>query len=92
MLTGNHDLNRLCTEGRTDPEDLKVAMTFFLTMPGVPFIYYGDEIGLKQNPAAPSTDGSGFRAVCRILHLQTEKTREHYHYPCSLLSDSGVLI
>ena len=69
MPTGNHDFNRVCTEGRTNPEELKVAMTFFLTMPGVPFIYYGDEIGLKQNPAAPSTDGSGFRAGCRIPML-----------------------
>ena len=67
--SGNHDFNRVCTEGRTTPEELKVAMTFFLTMPGVPFIYYGDEIGLKQNPAAPSTDGSGFRAGCRIPML-----------------------
>ena len=69
MPTGNHDFNRMCTEGRTKPEDLKVAMTFLLTMPGVPFIYYGDEIGLKQNPQAPSTDGSGFRAGCRIPML-----------------------
>ena len=69
MPTGNHDFNRLCTEGRTTPEELKVAMTFFLTMPGVPFIYYGDEIGLKQNPAAPPTEGSGGRAGCRIPML-----------------------
>jgi maltose alpha-D-glucosyltransferase/alpha-amylase len=69
MPSGNHDFNRVCTEGRTDPEELKVAMTFFLTMPGVPFIYYGDEIGLKQNPRAPSTDGSGGRAGCRIPML-----------------------
>ena len=69
MPTGNHDFNRVCTEGRTKPEELMVAMTFFLTMPGVPFIYYGDEIGLKQNPAAPSTEGSGFRAGCRIPML-----------------------
>lgn len=69
MPSGNHDFNRLCTDGRTDPEELKVAMTFFLTMPGVPFIYYGDEIGLKQNPKAPSTDGSGGRAGCRIPML-----------------------
>ena len=69
MPSGNHDFNRLCTEGRTTPEELKVAMTFFLTMPGVPFIYYGDEIGLKQNPAAPPTEGSGGRAGCRIPML-----------------------
>lgn len=69
MPSGNHDFNRVSTEGRTTPQELKVAMTFFLTMPGVPFIYYGDEIGLKQNPAAPSTDGSGGRAGCRIPML-----------------------
>jgi maltose alpha-D-glucosyltransferase/alpha-amylase len=69
MPSGNHDFNRVCTEGRTSPEELKVAMTFFLTMPGVPFIYYGDEIGLKQNPAAPPTEGSGGRAGCRIPML-----------------------
>ena len=69
MPSGNHDFNRVCTEGRTTPQELKVAMTFFLTMPGVPFLFYGDEIGLKQNPAAPSTDGSGPRAGCRIPML-----------------------
>ena len=69
MPSGNHDFNRVCTEGRTTPDELKVAMTFFLTMPGVPFLFYGDEIGLKQNPAAPSTDGSGGRAGCRIPML-----------------------
>ena len=69
MPSGNHDFNRVCTEGRTSPDELKVAMTFFLTMPGVPFIYYGDEIGLKQNPAAPPTEGSGGRAGCRIPML-----------------------
>ena len=69
MPSGNHDFNRFTTEGRTTPDELKVAMTFFLTMPGVPFIFYGDEIGLKQNPNAPSTDGSGGRAGCRIPML-----------------------
>ncbi|MBO4916567.1 MAG: alpha-amylase [Bacteroidales bacterium] len=69
MPSGNHDFNRVCTDGRTTPEELKVAMTFFLTMPGVPFLFYGDEIGLKQNPNAPSTDGSGGRAGCRIPML-----------------------
>ena len=70
MPSGNHDFNRVCTEGRTTPDELKVAITFFLTMPGVPFIFYGDEIGLKQNPNAPSTDGSGGRAGCRIPMLR----------------------
>ena len=28
-------------------DELKVAFAFLLTMPGAPFIYYGDEIGLR---------------------------------------------
>ena len=69
LPTGNHDFNRLCTEGRTEPEDLKVAMTFFLTMPGVPFIFYGDEIGLKQQPQVAPVEGAGGRTACRIPML-----------------------
>lgn len=69
MPTGNHDFNRLCTEGRTTPEELKVAMTFFLTMPGVPFIFYGDEIGLKQQPWVKPVEGAGGRTACRIPML-----------------------
>ncbi len=69
MPSGNHDFNRVSTEGRSSSEELKVAMTFFLTMPGVPFIYYGDEIGLKHNPAAPPKEGSNMRSGCRIPML-----------------------
>ncbi len=47
LPTANHDTQRLSVGDRTDPRELKVAMTFFLTMPGTPFIYYGDEIGMR---------------------------------------------
>ena len=43
---GNHDLSRI-TNNRTDA-DLEVIYAFLMTMPGVPFFYYGDEIGMKQ--------------------------------------------
>ncbi|MCF0178104.1 MAG: alpha-amylase [Bacteroidales bacterium] len=72
MPSGNHDFNRVCIEGRTTPEELKVAMTFFLTMPGVPFIYYGDEIGLKHQPQAPGIEGGGGRCAARIPMLWDE--------------------
>ena len=45
--TANHDFQRPNVGSRNTPEQLKVTMTFSLTMPGVPFIYYGDEIGMK---------------------------------------------
>ncbi len=45
FITGSHDIKRWSL-GRDD-EDLKVAYTFVMTMPGVPINYYGDEIGMK---------------------------------------------
>ncbi len=47
VVTGNHDLPRLAL-GRT-PEELKTAFAFILALPGVPLIYYGDEIGMQYS-------------------------------------------
>ena len=45
FITCNHDTPR---PARTlSPAELKLAYAFILTMPGVPFIYYGDEIGMR---------------------------------------------
>ena len=45
MFTCNHDTPR--PAATLSPDELKLAYAFILTMPGVPFIYYGDEIGMK---------------------------------------------
>lgn len=42
----NHDQNRVMTELGGDTTKAKLAATLLLTMPGVPFIYYGEEIGM----------------------------------------------
>ena len=43
---GNHDLSRL-NINRTDDE-LEMIFAFSLCMPGIPFIYYGNEVGMRQ--------------------------------------------
>ena len=53
--TGNHDLPRI-SYGRTKRE-LEVAYAFIMTVPGVPFVYYGDEIGMSYLPDIPSKEG-----------------------------------
>jgi glycosidase len=53
--TGNHDMPRP-TWGRTPPE-VRTIFAMLLTMPGVPFIYYGDEIGMRFLPEAPNKEG-----------------------------------
>jgi len=46
----NHDMIRVMTQLRTDPDRARLAASFLLTLPGVPFIYYGEEIGLVNGP------------------------------------------
>jgi maltose alpha-D-glucosyltransferase/alpha-amylase len=58
FATANHDYQRLNIGNRNTPDQLKVALTFFLTMPGLPIIYYGDEIGLKYEYGLPNKEGS----------------------------------
>ena len=42
----NHDQNRLASTLREDIERNKVAASLLLTSPGLPFLYYGEEIGM----------------------------------------------
>lgn len=58
LPTGNHDFQRPNCHTRNTLPQLQVAMTFFLTMPGAPFIYYGDEIGMKFLTGLPDVEGS----------------------------------
>jgi maltose alpha-D-glucosyltransferase/alpha-amylase len=53
---GNHDIARLNANRTTD--DLEMIMAFGLTMPGVPFIYYGNEIGMRQLQDLPQIEGA----------------------------------
>ncbi len=46
----NHDLDRFATDV-IDPAALKLSATLLLTLPGTPFIYYGEELGLANGPA-----------------------------------------
>lgn len=45
----NHDQPRVATTLFRDPEGNRLAGMTLLTLPGVPFIYYGEEIGMTGN-------------------------------------------
>ncbi|MEN3042197.1 MAG: alpha-amylase family glycosyl hydrolase [Fervidobacterium sp.] len=45
-FTGNHDMHRLA-QLLPQEEQRKVFFGLLMTTPGVPFIYYGDELGMK---------------------------------------------
>ena len=42
----NHDQTRTLTALGNDVAGAKLAATILLTLPGVPFVYYGEEIGM----------------------------------------------
>ncbi|MBI3749725.1 MAG: DUF3459 domain-containing protein [Chloroflexi bacterium] len=42
----NHDQNRILTQLGGDLPSAKLAATLLFTSPGVPFVYYGEEIGM----------------------------------------------
>jgi alpha-amylase len=45
MLT-NHDQTRIGSVLKGNPDRLKVAANLLLTLPGQPYLYYGEEIGM----------------------------------------------
>ena len=68
--SSNHDMPRLA-RGR-DVRDLKICFAFLLTMAGAPFIYYGDEIGMRYLEGLTSVEGGYDRTGSRSP-MQWEK-------------------
>jgi len=46
----NHDQRRVASELREDAGKLRSAAAVLLTLPGAPFLYYGEEIGMANGP------------------------------------------
>ncbi|MBQ8624403.1 MAG: glycosylase [Oscillospiraceae bacterium] len=61
--SGNHDMDRLARHIKGD--NLKIAFAFLLSMPGAPFIYYGDEIGMNYVENLVSVEGGYGRTGSR---------------------------
>lgn len=61
--SSNHDMPRI--KDRLDDEEVKIAFAFLMSMPGVPFIYYGDEIGMRYLPGLASVEGGFDRTGSR---------------------------
>ena len=84
FLTCNHDTTR--PSFNLSAEELKVAYGLLFTMPGAPFLYYGDEIGMAYRKL-PSKEGDWQRGqYCEKGHsAHKEKARKpvyiarHHH-------------
>lgn len=63
LITGNHDTERVSYY--LDESERKLAFAFLLTMPGAPFIYYGDEIGMRYQSELRNREGGYTRTGTR---------------------------
>lgn len=69
--SSNHDMCRI--SHKLDQEELKIAFAFLLSVPGAPFIYYGDEIGMRYLEGIPSVEG-GYERTGSRSPMQWDET------------------
>ena len=62
-MTNNHDMPRV--SAYHDKQTIKLINAFIFTMPGVPFLYYGDEIGMRYQRDLISKEGGFSRTGSR---------------------------
>ncbi|NDI99519.1 PKD domain-containing protein [Flavobacterium sp. LaA7.5] len=77
-MLSNHDTNRVMSTLGSDMPKAKAAATLLLTLPGIPYIYYGEEIGMtgikpdpnirtpmqwNSNTGAGFTTGSAWQSI-----------------------------
>jgi maltose alpha-D-glucosyltransferase/alpha-amylase len=70
LISGNHDTPRLSFN--LSPEELALFYGMMFTLPGVPFLYYGDEIGMRYIYGLPSKEGGYTRTGSRTPMQWTE--------------------
>ncbi|HTX91017.1 MAG TPA: alpha-amylase family glycosyl hydrolase [Anaerolineales bacterium] len=101
----NHDQDRLMTQLAGNDNKVKVAASLLLTAPGVPFLYYGEEVGLKgggqdelkRRPMQWSADANaGFSTASPWepvgLDFQTYNVAAESNDPNSILAHYQALI
>jgi glycosidase len=96
----NHDMDRVASQLGSDPAKLHLAAGLLLTGPGVPFVYYGEEIGMSgpkpdEQIRTPmrwdgSSPGAGFSTGTPWEPLSADPASVNVATesadPCSLLS------
>lgn len=46
-ILSNHDQRRIMTAVENDPQKARMAASLLFTLPGTPYIYYGEELGMR---------------------------------------------
>lgn len=93
-ISGNHDVIRLANYNQEEKTKIYYMLMFFL--PGIPFVYYGDEIGMKHLDLK-NKDG-GYQRVGSRTPMQWDtsknagfsKTDNELYLPVNLANENNV--
>lgn len=77
-LIGSHDTERFLTMADENISRMKLAIVFQFTYPGIPYIYYGDEVGMT----------GGFDPDCRrcMIWDENNQNKDIYNFYKKLIS------
>jgi len=98
VFAANHDQNRIMSVLGEDPERAKLVASMYLMLPGIPYLYYGEEIGMTGTKPDPTirtpmqwTDGpqAGFTTGTPWISLQPNYTA--YNVSTQAASASSIL-
>ncbi|WP_246841062.1 alpha-amylase family glycosyl hydrolase [Hahella sp. CCB-MM4] len=106
IMLANHDSfagNRVIKQVGGDETSYKMAATLLLTLPGIPFVYYGEEIGMGHGEKAfgdhalrapmswnSDPDTAGFTTAKRMFRLPAEN-RATYNVEDELKDPESLL-
>lgn len=101
-LLGSHDTPRLLTIFKGDICRAKIALTYLFTTPGVPLIYYGDELGMigENDPDCRrpmrwedvSDVNPMFALTRQLIQLRREHPSTQYGMRKKLLAFNGLFV
>ncbi|MBW9149201.1 alpha-glycosidase [Clostridium sp. CM028] len=86
-LMGSHDTKRFLTECEDNIDRMKLAIAFQFCYQGVPYIYYGDEIGLNGGE-----DPQCRKCMIWDVEKQNIELFNHYKTMISLRKNNSALI
>ncbi len=86
VISGNHDTWRLATY--LNDEELRLFYMIQMTLPGIPFVYYGDELGFKYQNLTSKDGGyhrTGDRTPMKFDHSKNNgfSTSDNLYLPLS---------
>ncbi len=93
-ILSNHDQNRIMSEVGNDMQKAKMAAALLFTLPGSPYIYYGEEIGMRgkkpdEQIREPFIWNAPHQDSCRTTWLQPQYSTDQSIIPMAMQAEDG---